>query len=153
MNQDLMTAKAKLNYMVNLENENEGYSKSVKGILDYAKTNSKVHGTIANIISTDEKYEYAVEIALGGFIQNIVVEDELIAKNLITYPKYYNDHYFPWTDDEKEDTNQMVRVKVFKEDFLRLKKNLEQKKAIPYQILFIIWSKAQLSENQQSSLW
>ena len=85
MNQDLMTAKAKLNYMVNLENENEGYSKSVKGILDYAKTNSKVHGTIANIISTDEKYEYAVEIALGGFIQNIVVEDELIAKNLITY--------------------------------------------------------------------
>ena len=85
MNQDLMTAKAKLNYMVNLENENEGYSKSVKGILDYAKTNSKVHGTIANIISTDEKYEYAIEIALGGFIQNIVVEDELIAKNLITY--------------------------------------------------------------------
>ena len=85
MNQDLMTAKAKLNYMINLENENEGYSKSVKGILDYAKTNSKVHGTIANIISTDEKYEYAVEIALGGFIQNIVVEDELIAKNLITY--------------------------------------------------------------------
>ena len=85
MNQDLMSAKAKLNYMVNLENENEGYSKSVKGILDYAKTNSKVHGTIANIISTDEKYEYAVEIALGGFIQNIVVEDELIAKNLITY--------------------------------------------------------------------
>ena len=71
--------------MVNLENENEGYSKSVKGILDYAKTNSKVHGTIANIISTDEKYEYAIEIALGGFIQNIVVEDELIAKNLITY--------------------------------------------------------------------
>ena len=85
MNQDLMTAKAKLNYMVNLENENEGYSKSVKGILDYAKSNSKVHGTIANIISTDEKYEYAIEIALGGFIQNIVVEDELIAKNLITY--------------------------------------------------------------------
>ena len=85
MNQELMTAKAKLNYMVNLENENEGYSKSVKGILDYAKTNSKVHGTIANIISTDEKYEYAIEIALGGFIQNIVVEDELIAKNLITY--------------------------------------------------------------------
>ena len=51
------------------------------------------------------------------------------AKNLITYPKYYNDHYFPWTDDEEEDTNQMVRVKVFKEDFLRLKKYLEKKKA------------------------
>ena len=84
-NQSLMTIKAKYNYLVNLENENEGYSKSVRSILDYAKTNSKVHGTIANIISTEEKYEYAIEIALGGFIQNIVVEDELIAKNLITY--------------------------------------------------------------------
>jgi chromosome segregation protein len=85
MNQELMTIKAKYNYLVNLENENEGYSKSVKSILDYAKTNSKVHGTIANLISTEEKYEYAIEIALGGFIQNIVVEDEIIAKNLITY--------------------------------------------------------------------
>ncbi len=85
MNQDLMTAKAKHNYLINLENENEGYSKSVKSILDYAKSNSKVHGTIANLISTDEKYEYAIEIALGGFIQNVVVEDEIIAKNLITY--------------------------------------------------------------------
>ena len=80
-----MTIKAKHNYLVNLENENEGYSKSVKAILDYSKNNSKVYGTIAGIISTDEKYEYAIEIALGGFIQNIVVKDELIAKNLITY--------------------------------------------------------------------
>ena len=85
INQDLMTTKAKYNYYINLENENEGYSKSVKSILEYAKSNSKVHGTIANLISTDEKYEYAIEIALGGFIQNIVVEDEIIAKNLITY--------------------------------------------------------------------
>ena len=85
INQELMTNRAKYNYLVNLENENEGYSKSVKSILDYAKNNSKVYGTIAGIISTDERYEYAIEIALGGFIQNIVVEDEIIAKNLITY--------------------------------------------------------------------
>lgn len=85
INQELMTVKAKHNYLVNLENENEGYSKSVKNILDYAKNNSKVHGTVASLISTDEKYEYAIEIALGGFVQNIVVEDEIMAKNLITY--------------------------------------------------------------------
>lgn len=85
INQQLMTTKAKYNYLLNLENENEGYSKSVKSILDYAKTNSKVHGTVAGLISTEEKYEYAIEVALGGFIQNIVVEDEIIAKNLITY--------------------------------------------------------------------
>lgn len=85
VNQELITLKAKHNYLVNLENENEGYSKSVKSILEYSKNNSKVHGTVASLISTDEKYEYAIEIALGGFIQNIVVDDEIIAKNLITY--------------------------------------------------------------------
>ncbi len=85
ISQEVMTAKAKYNYLENLENENEGYSKSVKAILDYSKNNPKVYGTIANLISTNEKYEYAIEIALGGFIQNIVVEDEIIAKNLITY--------------------------------------------------------------------
>ena len=85
INQNIMTSKAKYNYLENLENENEGYSKSVKSVLDYAKGNSKVHGTIANLISTDEKYEYAIEIALGGFIQNVVVEDEATAKSMISY--------------------------------------------------------------------
>ena len=85
INQDIMTSRAKYNYLENLENENEGYSKSVKCVLDYAKGNNSVYGTIANLISTEEKYEYAIEIALGGFIQNVVVEDESIAKNLISY--------------------------------------------------------------------
>ena len=85
INQDIMTSRAKYNYLENLENENEGYSKSVKSILDYAKGNHTVYGTIANLISTEEKYEYAIEIALGGFIQNVVVEDENTAKNLISY--------------------------------------------------------------------
>ena len=85
VNQELITFRAKHNYLLNLENENEGYSKSVKSILDYAKNNSKVHGTIANLIKTEEKYEYAIEIALGGYVQNIIVENEIMAKNLITY--------------------------------------------------------------------
>ena len=87
LNQDIMTLKAKLNYMLNLETENEGYNKSVKAILDYAKEKQdlEVYGTIASIISTEEKYEYAIEIALGGFLQNVVVENEVKAKELISY--------------------------------------------------------------------
>lgn len=89
LNQEIMTLKSKFTYLTNLENENEGYFKSVKEALDYSKKQGikNVYGTVASLISTDEKYEYAIEIALGGYIQNIVVETENEAKNIITYLK------------------------------------------------------------------
>lgn len=89
LNQEVMTMQSKLTYLINLEKENEGYFKSVKSTLSYSKLNNlnKVYGTLASLISTDEKYEHALEIALGGFLQNIVVEDEKQAKQLIEYLK------------------------------------------------------------------
>lgn len=87
LNEEIMTSKSKLNYLLNLEKENEGYYKSVKSTLEYSKNNPKVYGTLASLISTKEEYEYAIEIALGGYIQNIVVESENEAKNIISYLK------------------------------------------------------------------
>lgn len=89
LNQEIMTLKSKYTYLTNLENENEGYFKSVKEALDYSKKQGikNIYGTVASLISTDEKYEYAIEIALGGYIQNIVVETENEAKSIITYLK------------------------------------------------------------------
>lgn len=87
MKQELLMLNSKHNYLVNLEKENEGYYKSVKEALDYSKNNRNVYGTLASIISTDEKYEYAIEIALGGYLQNIVVQDESDAKDIIDYLK------------------------------------------------------------------
>lgn len=87
MKQELLMLNSKHNYLVNLEKENEGYYKSVKEALDYSKNNRNVYGTLASIISTDEKYEYAIEIALGGYLQNIVVQDESDAQNIISYLK------------------------------------------------------------------
>ena len=87
LSQEVMTLTSKLNYLKNLENENEGYVKSVKEALEYSKNNSNVYGTLASLISTDEKYEYALEIALGGYMQNIVVNSESEAKDIIAYLK------------------------------------------------------------------
>ncbi|MCX8074291.1 MAG: chromosome segregation protein SMC [Clostridia bacterium] len=89
LKQEIMTLKSKYNYLNNLEHENEGYYKSVKSVLDYSKSSKLmgVYGTVASLISTSEKYEYAIEIALGGYVQNIVVETETDAKNLINYLK------------------------------------------------------------------
>ena len=85
----ILALTSKHTYLTNLEKENEGYFKSVKSVLDYTKKNGLegVFGTVSSIISTDEKYERAIEIALGTFVQNIIVENESKAKNLIEYLK------------------------------------------------------------------
>ena len=44
-------------------------------------------GVVADIIRVKEKYITAVETALGGNIQNIVTEDEHVAKRMIQYLK------------------------------------------------------------------
>ncbi len=90
LNQDIMTLKSKYNYLTNLERENEGYFKSVKSALDFAKENemqNHIFGTIASLVSTDEKYEYAIEIALGGYLQNIVVDTDESATKVVNYLK------------------------------------------------------------------
>jgi len=89
--QRILEAKSKLGYMTNLENENAGYVSSVKAIIDLSKRNAnykdKVFGTMASIVSTEEKYEKAIEVALGGYLQNIVVDTDRSAKELVQFLK------------------------------------------------------------------
>ena len=44
-----------------------------------------VHGVLANLISVDKQYETAIEMTLGGAIQNIVTNSEEEAKKLVNY--------------------------------------------------------------------
>lgn len=79
------------NILTNLQADFEGYQFAVKRLLQEGKNNSKLNsaikGVVGNIISVDEKYQTAIEIALGGSIQNIVTKDENDAKVLINYLK------------------------------------------------------------------
>lgn len=91
LKQKILEAKSKLGYMTNLENENAGYVSSVKSIMDMTKRNvaysGRVFGTMAGIVSTDEKYEKAIEIAMGSYLQNIVVDTDKTAKDLVKFLK------------------------------------------------------------------
>ncbi|MEG1704954.1 MAG: chromosome segregation protein SMC [Clostridia bacterium] len=89
LNEEIMTMKSKHSYLTNLKNENEGYYKSVKSVLDYVQSSniSNVYSTVIDSINTDEKYEKAIEVALGSFAQNIIVETPNDAKSLIEYLK------------------------------------------------------------------
>ncbi len=79
------------NILSNLQADFEGYQYAVKRLLQESKNNptlnSAIKGVVGNIISVDEKFSLAIEIALGGSIQNIVTKDENDAKTLINYLK------------------------------------------------------------------
>ena len=66
----------------------EGYYESVKFVMrEYASGSinapGKVHGPLSSLINVDKKYITAIETALGASLQNIVVDDEEVAKSCI----------------------------------------------------------------------
>lgn len=91
---ELQSSIARFNMMKNMEDAYEGYYKGVKNLmLAYKRENklkNKLIGIVAELIKTDEKYEKAIEVALGGSLQNIVTKDEDDAKYIINYLREQN---------------------------------------------------------------
>ncbi len=71
------------NFLENMINEGEIFSKSVKYILDNKSKIKGVHNSLGNLIIAKNEYAIAIEVALGNSVQNIVVDDEYIAKQCI----------------------------------------------------------------------
>ncbi|MBR4627721.1 MAG: chromosome segregation protein SMC [Ruminococcus sp.] len=72
-----------------LENNMEGFAGSVKQVLKASKQGriGGIFGTVAQNIGVEQEYAVAVETALGGAMQNIIVENEDIAKRCIRFLK------------------------------------------------------------------
>ena len=81
----LDTASSRLRMLQEMEREYEGYNKAVKHVMQEAGRGALrgVHGPVSRLIRTDEQYAVAIEIALGGAMQHIVVSDEQDAKHAI----------------------------------------------------------------------
>ena len=75
--------KSRLEAMKNIAERYDGYGGSIKRVMEQKEKNKGIIGVVADIISVDKEYETAVETALGGNIQNIVTEDEAVAKKMI----------------------------------------------------------------------
>lgn len=69
-----------------MERNMEGFGGSVKAVLraDGGRPRG-VFGTVAQLITTDQKYGVALETALGGAMQNLIVENENAAKQWIRF--------------------------------------------------------------------
>ncbi len=72
-----------------MEREYEGFGQSVRRVMQAAgrRELSGIHGPVSSLISTDDRYSVAIEIALGASMQNIVTDDEQSAKAAIGFLK------------------------------------------------------------------
>ncbi len=74
---------SKLDALKNMAERYDGYGQSIRKVMEQRKQNPGILGVVADIIQVDGRYETAVETALGGNIQNIVTEDEHVARRMI----------------------------------------------------------------------
>lgn len=79
----------KISFLENLERNLEGFSKSVKSVVN-ASSNGKLKGIcgpVSRVISVPSEYGVAIETALGAAMQNIVTDTDDDAKQAIRYLK------------------------------------------------------------------
>jgi chromosome segregation protein len=77
----------RIRMLTDMEKEYEGFSKAVRVVMQARNSLRGIHGPVANLMKTEAKYSVAIEIALGGGLQNIVVDREEDAKAAINFLK------------------------------------------------------------------
>lgn len=88
-NAEFNQKQQKARMLLDLEKNMEGFSGAVKAVMKQAQSKalSGVHGPLSSLITVDNEYSVAVEVALGAAMQNIVVGNEADAKRAIYYLK------------------------------------------------------------------
>ena len=80
---------ARIKMLSEMEKLYEGYSKAVKLVMGEAERGGLrgIRGPVASLIHVPDQYAVAIEIALGGAMQNLVAERDEDGKNAISYLK------------------------------------------------------------------
>lgn len=88
---ELNRKMSKKSVLEDMENDFEGYGRSVKAVMSQVEggvlKNYKIYGPLSKLVATDKKYVTAIETALFNVSQNIVTETEQDAKAAINYLK------------------------------------------------------------------
>ena len=86
---DCQTKKRRAQLLCDMENSLDGFNNTVKTVMQEASkgTLSGIRGPVSRLISVEGKYSAAIEVALGGAVQNIVTATEADAKKAIGYLK------------------------------------------------------------------
>mgnify|MGYP004640352435 CR=1 FL=1 len=77
----------RIRMLADMEKEYEGFSRAVRQVCQANGTLRGIHGPVAGLMTAERKYAVAIEVALGGGLQNIVVDREEDAKAAIGFLK------------------------------------------------------------------
>ncbi|MFW6269917.1 MAG: chromosome segregation protein SMC [Bacillota bacterium] len=78
---------SRLKVLKDMEDDYQGYFRGVKNVLKEQEKISGIIGVVADLIDVEKKYELAIETALGAKLQNIVTEDDAVARSAVKYLK------------------------------------------------------------------
>ena len=80
---------SRIRMLTEMEKLHEGYSKAVKLVMGEVQrgTLHHIHGPVAGLLHVPDRYTVAIETALGGAMQNLVVDREEDGKAVIQYLK------------------------------------------------------------------
>ena len=86
---EMNSLRSRISLLTEMERDYQGYSKAVKLVMQESQRGilKHIHGTAAGLIKTDDKYTVAIETALGGSTQHIIVDTEEDGKEAINYLK------------------------------------------------------------------
>ncbi len=92
LKKDYDAKRSRYDVLDGIDKNMAGFAASVKSVVSAAKQGrlSGIRGTVADIISVDKRYTVAIEIALGGIMQNVVTDNEDAAKRSMRYLKDNN---------------------------------------------------------------
>ena len=85
-------SKSRLDVLSDVEKNMAGYASSVKAVITASRQGriGGIEGTVADVIRVDKRFGTAIEIALSGALQNVIVNNEETAKRCIRYLKENN---------------------------------------------------------------
>ncbi|MCK1992508.1 chromosome segregation protein SMC [Peribacillus muralis] len=85
--QFLQQAKSRKELLEEMEEDYAGFFQGVKEVLKAKETLAGIEGAVAELIKVPKEYETAIETALGGAMQHVVVEREEHAREAISFLK------------------------------------------------------------------
>lgn len=79
---------SRVSVLTAMQEEHEGYGRGTKSVLKSSLPWSKgICGAVGQLISVEDRYLTAVEIALGGTLQHVITINDDVAKNAIEFLK------------------------------------------------------------------
>ena len=75
---ELNSSKSRVSMLTEMEKEFEGFSLSVKTVMRESEHGmlKGIHGPVANLVKTEDKFALAIETALGASMQSIIVDTQ-----------------------------------------------------------------------------